>query len=78
MHPLLVEGLSDAIGFVGGVLVAYWVGKYFGFDPLGPGYGNDSIVGIVLAGAGGGIGLQIARRWRAARQAGKPKDKSNS
>ena len=68
MNPLLLEGLSDAIGFVGGVLVAYWAGKLLGFDPLADGFGNSSIVGIVLAGVGGGIGLQVARRWRAARK----------
>ena len=68
MNPLLLEGLSDAIGFMGGVLVAYWAGQFFGVDPLAEGYGNSSIVGIVLAGVGGGIGLQIARRWRASRK----------
>ena len=69
MHPLLVEGLSDAIGFVGGVLVAYWVGKYFGFDPLGPGYGASALGGIALVGLGGGGGLHLARRWRQSRRA---------
>ena len=68
MHPLLMEGISDAVGFVGGVLLAYWAGLAFGFDPLAAGYGNTSIVGIVLAGAGGGIGLQLARKWRRSRQ----------
>ncbi|MET0311616.1 MAG: hypothetical protein ABW051_06160 [Burkholderiaceae bacterium] len=69
MNPLLIEGLSDAIGFVGGVLLAYWLGLAFGFDPLASGYGGSSIGGIVLAGIGGGVGLQLARRWRRARQA---------
>jgi hypothetical protein len=68
MNPLLVEGLSDAIGFVGGVLAAYWLGKLIGFDPFAEGYGGSSIGGIVLAGLGGGIGLQLARRWRRSRQ----------
>jgi hypothetical protein len=68
MNPLLLEGLTDAIGFIGGVLLAYWIGKLLGFDPLAEGYGNASIAGIVLAGLGGGIGLQLARRWRAARK----------
>jgi hypothetical protein len=67
MHPLLVEGLTDAIGFVGGALLAYWIGKMLGFDPLAEGYGNAAIGGIVLAGVGGGVGLQLARRWRASR-----------
>jgi hypothetical protein len=65
---LLLEGLTDAVGFIGGVLLAYWTGKLFGFDPLAAGYGGDSITGIVLAGLGGGLGLQLARKWRAARQ----------
>lgn len=68
MHPLLVEGLADAVGFVGGVLAAYWLGKLFGFDPLAEGYGGSAIGGIVLAGIGGGIGLQLARRWRKSTQ----------
>jgi hypothetical protein len=70
MHPLLFEGLTDAIGFVGGVLLAYWVGRLVGFDPLAPGYGGSAIGGIVLAGVGGGGGLQLARRWRKARSKG--------
>lgn len=68
MNPLLLEGLSDAIGFLGGVLLAYWLGLAFGFDPLAAGYGDNSIIGIVLAGLGGGAGLQLARRWRRARR----------
>ena len=57
---LLVEGLSDAVGFVGGALL--------GFDIFESGYGNGAIAGIVLVGLGGGGGLQIARAWRARRQ----------
>jgi hypothetical protein len=68
MNPLLIEGLSDAIGFIGGVLLAYWVGTLFGMDPLAPGYDGSAIGGIVLAGLGGGVGLQVARRWRAAQR----------
>jgi hypothetical protein len=68
MNPLLIEGLSDAIGFTGGVLLAYWLGLAVGFNPLAEGYGTSSVAGIVLAGAGGGIGLQLARRWRAGRK----------
>jgi hypothetical protein len=68
VNPLLLEGLTDAVGFIGGVLVAYLISKLLGFDPLAEGYGNSSIAGIVLAGVGGGIGLQLARKWRAARK----------
>jgi hypothetical protein len=72
-NNLWLEGLSDAIGFVGGALLGFWVGRLLGLDIFAPGYGNASIGGIVLVGLGGGLGLQIARRWRA-KQAAKPKD----
>ncbi len=64
-NQLLIEGLSDAIGFVGGALLGFWLGRLVGFDIFAPGYGNASIGGIVLVGLGGGAGLQVARRWRA-------------
>ena len=67
MNPLLLEGLADAIGFVGGALLGFWVGTLFGLDIFDPGYSNASIGGIVMVGLGGGIGLQLARRWRAGR-----------
>jgi predicted lipid-binding transport protein (Tim44 family) len=63
-HPLLVEGLSDAIGFVGGALAGFWIGQWLGLDIFAAGYGTASILGILLVGAGGGLGLQGARRWR--------------
>ncbi len=62
---MLVEGLSDAVGFVGGALLGFWLGRFFGFDIFAAGYGNSSIIGIVMVGLGGGLGLQLARRWRA-------------
>jgi membrane protein DedA with SNARE-associated domain len=68
MNPLLFEGLTDALGFLAGVLVAYLLGRLLGFDPLAAGHGSDAIGGIVLAGLGGGLGLHAARRWRAARR----------
>jgi hypothetical protein len=61
---LLVEGLSDAAGFVGGALLGFGIGRLFGLDIFAPGYTNSSIFGIVLVGLGGGLGLQLARRWR--------------
>ena len=60
---LLVEGLSDALGFVGGALLGFWIGKLLGLNIFDAGYSNSSIFGIVLVGLGGGLGLQIARRW---------------
>ncbi len=64
-NKLLIEGLSDAVGFIGGALLGYWAGLMLGLDIFAPGYGNASIGGIVLVGLGGGLGLQLARRWRA-------------
>lgn len=61
---LLKEGLSDAIGFVGGALIGFWAGRLLGLDLFAPGYGNASVGAIVLVGLGGGIGLQLARKWR--------------
>jgi hypothetical protein len=68
MNALLLEGLTDAIGFIGGALVGYWAAVMFGLDIFAAGYSNASIAGIVLVGLGGGIGLQLARKWRAARR----------
>jgi hypothetical protein len=71
-NPLL-EGVSDAVGFVGGALLGFWGGRLLGLDVFAPGYGTASIFGILLVGVGGGLGLQIAKRWRASRAAG-PKE----
>ncbi len=68
MNPLLLEGLTDAIGFLAGVLVAWGLGHLLGFDPMAQGYGGSALAGILLAGIGGGVGLQLARRWRASRK----------
>lgn len=66
MHnSLWLEGLSDAVGFIGGALLGFWAGRLLGLDIFAPGYGNASIGGILLVGLGGGGGLQLARRWRA-------------
>ncbi len=72
-NNLLLEGLSDAVGFVGGALLGFWVGRLLGLDIFATGYGGTSIGGILLVGLGGGLGLQLARRWRA-RQAAAKKD----
>jgi len=67
--PLWLEGVSDAIGFLGGALLGFWGGRLLGLDIFAEGYGNSTLGGIVLVGLGGGLGLQLARRWRAARAA---------
>ena len=61
---MLVEGLSDAFGFIGGALLGFWIGRLLGLDIFEAGYSNSNIFGIVLVGLGGGLGLQVARRWR--------------
>ena len=65
-QELLKEGLSDAVGFVGGALAGYWLARLLGFDAFANGYNSVSIVGILAVGLGGGMGLQAARRWRSA------------
>jgi hypothetical protein len=67
-NNLWIEGISDAVGFVGGALLGFWIGRFLGLDIFAPGYGNASVGGIVLVGLGGGAGLSLARRWRARRQ----------
>jgi hypothetical protein len=66
---LLMDGLADAVGFVGGSLLAFWIGRLLGFDIFDAGYSNSTIFGIVLVGIGGGLGLQMARRVRVAQRA---------
>ena len=68
---LWIEGLSDAIGFVGGALLGFWLGRLIGLDIFSQGYSNASIFGIVLVGLGGVLGLQLARRWRKGRSTNK-------
>ena len=66
---LLIEGLSDAVGFVGGAVAGFWLGQWLDFDIFAEGYGTASLLGIALVGLGGGLGLHAARRWRAGRNA---------
>jgi hypothetical protein len=64
-QKLLLEGLSDAVGFVGGAVAGYWIGQLLGWDIFSAGYNNASIGAILLVGLGGGGGLHLARFWRA-------------
>lgn len=66
---LLLEGLSDATGFMGGALAGYWLGQAAGWNIFDQGYGATSLLGIACVGLGGGLGLHLARRWRAAKAA---------
>ncbi len=61
----LLEGVADAVGFVGGALIGFWVGQLLGWNIFAAGYRTDSIGGILLVGLGGGLGLQLSRRWQA-------------
>ena len=65
MFASLIEGLTDAIGFVVGALLGYGLGVAFGLNLFAEGYGTGSIIAILLVGIGGGMGLQAACRFRA-------------
>jgi hypothetical protein len=64
MFASLIEGLTDAIGFVVGALLGYGLGVAFGLNLFAAGYGTGSIIAILLVGIGGGMGLQAARHFR--------------
>ena len=65
LQQLLVEGLTDFIGFAGGAFLCYWVGTLLGFDMAVAGNtSNAGIVGVVVMLLGGGLGLKLARRYR--------------
>ena len=63
-----LEGITDAVGFVGGALSGFALGRLLGLDLMAPGYDTPSIIAIVLVGIGGGVGLQAARAWRSSRR----------
>ena len=63
-QQLLIEGLSDAAGFLVGALLGWGIATLLGWQLFSEGYGAGSIAAIVLVGLGGGAGLQLARRWR--------------
>ena len=67
---LLLEGVSDAVGFIGGALAGYWIGQFLGWDIFSEGYSGASIGAIALVGLGGGGGLQLARLWRSKQKDG--------
>ena len=64
-RPLLLSGVADAVGFVGGALLGFWLGQALGFDIFAPGYGAASLAGIALVGLGGGLGVHASKRWQA-------------
>ena len=58
----LIEGLTDAVGFFVGSLVAVFIARLMGFDLFAQGYGLNNTVAILLAGLGAGLGVAVARR----------------
>ena len=66
--PSLIDGVADAIGFLGGALAGFWLGQWMGLDILAPGYGTTTLAGIALVSVGGGLGLHAARRWQQQRR----------
>ncbi|MEG0920084.1 MAG: hypothetical protein RSD57_06040 [Comamonas sp.] len=64
LKRLLVEGLTDAVGFVAGALLGWGLSHLLGLQLFAEGYGRGSIIAIALVGLGGGAGLQMARIWR--------------
>lgn len=74
---MLIEGLSDAVGFMGGALLGFGIGRLLNLDIFANGYSTGAIVGIMLVGLGGGFGLQAARRWRSDRGAKNSSDKAD-
>jgi len=71
-NSLWFEGLTDAVGFLGGSLLGFGSGQLFGLDIFANGYSNSVIGGIVLVGLGGGLGLQGVRHWRQSRHTNDP------
>ena len=64
----LAEGLVDAVGFVGGALAGWQVGRLFGFDVLAPGpFDSRAMIGWAFLLAGCGLGKWASLRWRARR-----------
>ena len=68
LRDALVEGVSDAVGFVLGGMLGFGIGQLLGWSIFEPGFGPRAIGGIVLCGIGGGIGLRVARAWRQAQR----------
>jgi hypothetical protein len=65
----LIEGLSDATGFVLGALAGFGLARLFGFDPLVRGeWTLNATIGLAFVLLGCGAGKWAVNRWRAARR----------
>ena len=63
LKKALLEGVIDALGFVGGGLAGGLAARMMGFDFLqAEGWGGDSFIGIMLVGLGAGLGRAVARK----------------
>ena len=68
LNQLLVEGLTDCIGFASGAFLCYWIGTMAGFNMAMAGNtSNAGILSVVFMLLGGGLGLKLARRFRSTR-----------
>ncbi|MFN3303264.1 MAG: hypothetical protein ACK44A_06030 [Roseateles sp.] len=57
------EGLADAVGFVGGALAGWWLGRLLGVDFINSDEWNAQQMGaLVLIVVGCGAGRFVARR----------------
>ena len=63
-RQLLIEGLTDAVGFVVSSLIGFGLGRLVGLELFAEGYSAGSLVAIALVGLGGGMGLQAVRHLR--------------
>jgi hypothetical protein len=64
----LIEGVSDAVGFILGGVLGFAIGQLLGWNIFDTSYGARTIAGIALCGIGGGMGLRAARAWRQSRR----------
>jgi F0F1-type ATP synthase assembly protein I len=64
MNKLLLEGLTDAVGFLAGALLGFLIGRLLGWDMFATGTDAGSWGAILLSGLGGGAGVQGARALR--------------
>ena len=71
LRQALTDGLTDAVGFVGGAVIGWQAGKALGYDVLASDNPDSrNVVGWILLLAGCGAGKWASLRWRA-RQAAK-------
>ena len=75
---LLMEGLTDALGFLVGASLGWWLAALLGFEVATEGYGVSRMVGVALVILGGSLGLKQARRLRRAHLEKKFKEKNDS